>query len=413
MPGLLYEAELPLEAQRPSSTARHQQQSSRRRRRQRVTTAQHQESTEMETTASISTSIADTALTTTTIATTLPTIRNRRASTEVTQTEQVSSKHESQDESLIVDGDLELTTRPMFQLVETNNDDASTTVQIEEVAVSLVPSPPSTEGRTSPISIDAFISSTDEATTTAAATTRPTAVLPFAIAKLYKLPLESEEPERRPSLLLADDDDDEEELSPNELLARLYTPEQLTSQVVAIFPRNGGRIDVVDDKYYIVKDRHGNVRRTLLMDDQGRILEHRKPTPEEERQESRRNNSIKLGLVSLCTARFHATFFAKVISSKHELTSFLFFLFFSPQQGDFIFYSVLVSKAALYSFTTFVACMLVVLTGLGLTLVLLAVYHKALPALPISIFMGVIFYLLTRALIEPWFQAVLITPYYV
>ena len=59
--------------------------------------------------------------------------------------------------------------------------------------------------------------------------------------------------------------------------------------------------------------------------------------------------------------------------------------------GDFIFYSVLVSKAAQYSFATFIACFLVILAGLGGTLVLLSVYHQALPALPISIFLGVVF----------------------
>jgi hypothetical protein len=49
------------------------------------------------------------------------------------------------------------------------------------------------------------------------------------------------------------------------------------------------------------------------------------------------------------------------------------------RQGDFIFYSVLVSKAALYSFTSFAACMLTILFGLGSTLVLLSVHGKALP----------------------------------
>ena len=82
-------------------------------------------------------------------------------------------------------------------------------------------------------------------------------------------------------------------------------------------------------------------------------------------------------------------------------------------QGDFIFYSVLVSKAALYSFTTFAACMLVILSGLGGTLVLLAVWKQALPALPISIFLGVVFYLLTRLVIEPWIHDMLRTPLYV
>ena len=81
--------------------------------------------------------------------------------------------------------------------------------------------------------------------------------------------------------------------------------------------------------------------------------------------------------------------------------------------GDFIFYSVLVSKAAMYSFTTFAACMLVILAGLGSTLVFLSIYHSALPALPISIFLGVIFYLLTRLLIEPWIEQIVTTPVYV
>ena len=81
--------------------------------------------------------------------------------------------------------------------------------------------------------------------------------------------------------------------------------------------------------------------------------------------------------------------------------------------GDFIFYSVLVSKAAQYSFATFAACMLVVLAGLGGTLILLAVYHHALPALPISILMGIIVYLTTRAFLEPFVEQVLWAPYYV
>ena len=82
-------------------------------------------------------------------------------------------------------------------------------------------------------------------------------------------------------------------------------------------------------------------------------------------------------------------------------------------QGDFIFYSVMVAKAAMYSFTTFAACMLVILAGLGGTLVLLSVYHSALPALPISIFLGVIFYLMTKLVIEPWIEIMLTAPIYV
>lgn len=68
--------------------------------------------------------------------------------------------------------------------------------------------------------------------------------------------------------------------------------------------------------------------------------------------------------------------------------------------GDFIFYSVLVGRAAMYDFMTVYACYLAIVAGLGITLMLLALYQKALPALPVSIALGVLFYFLTRFLLE-------------
>ncbi|KAJ6384067.1 hypothetical protein OIU78_027384 [Salix suchowensis] len=70
--------------------------------------------------------------------------------------------------------------------------------------------------------------------------------------------------------------------------------------------------------------------------------------------------------------------------------------------GDFVFYSVLVGRAAMYDLMTVYACYLAIISGLGCTLILLSVWRKALPALPISIALGVIFYFLTRLLMEPY-----------
>lgn len=70
--------------------------------------------------------------------------------------------------------------------------------------------------------------------------------------------------------------------------------------------------------------------------------------------------------------------------------------------GDFVFYSVLVGRAAMYDLMTVYACYLAIISGLGCTLILLSVWRQALPALPISIALGVIFYFLTRLLMEPY-----------
>lgn len=69
--------------------------------------------------------------------------------------------------------------------------------------------------------------------------------------------------------------------------------------------------------------------------------------------------------------------------------------------GDFVFYSVLVSRAAKSGFLPFLSCFVMIFLGLGSTIFLLAVYKRALPALPISIICGVFAYFGTKYIIVP------------
>uniref|UniRef100_K3WL66 Presenilin n=1 Tax=Globisporangium ultimum (strain ATCC 200006 / CBS 805.95 / DAOM BR144) TaxID=431595 RepID=K3WL66_GLOUD len=78
--------------------------------------------------------------------------------------------------------------------------------------------------------------------------------------------------------------------------------------------------------------------------------------------------------------------------------------------GDFIFYSVLVGRAAIYDFSTFAATFICIVMGLGGTLFLLAVLHKALPALPISIFLATFFYFWTYYLFVDFCDFMMVLP---
>ena len=48
------------------------------------------------------------------------------------------------------------------------------------------------------------------------------------------------------------------------------------------------------------------------------------------------------------------------------------------------------------------ASFLAIVAGLGITLLLLALARRALPALPVSVALGVAFYFVTRLVVEPF-----------
>jgi hypothetical protein len=201
----------------------------------------------------------------------------------------------------------------------------------------------------------------------------PTATVPLAIAKVCKLPLV---PSSSSATIAS--------LDGSSLIAYLrqehpFAAAELRTNVEVELPRNGGRIETTHNgrgkPRYVIYNREGQGKRTLLVDEDGIVME---VVPDDEGvKTAASDNTIKLGL------------------------------------GDFIFYSVLVSKAADHGFAAFAACFLSFLAGLGGTL-LLAEFHHALPALPISIFLAVIMFVLTIFCMEPCTEGVWKSgPYYV
>ena len=60
--------------------------------------------------------------------------------------------------------------------------------------------------------------------------------------------------------------------------------------------------------------------------------------------------------------------------------------------GDFVFYGILVTRAARLGWDIAVLCVFAVILGLSLTLIVLAVLERPLPALPLSLLLGIAFF---------------------
>ena len=76
--------------------------------------------------------------------------------------------------------------------------------------------------------------------------------------------------------------------------------------------------------------------------------------------------------------------------------------------GDFVFYSVLVGRASLSDWVVTVGSILAVLSGLVLTILILVLKRKPLPALPISIFLGITVFLVGTLTLVPMIESLII-----
>ena len=154
-------------------------------------------------------------------------------------------------------------------------------------------------------------SSSDSSSSSEAVEAPSTIVLPLAIAKLYRLPAVSAPPgvfpcesERegsgvnRNAPLLSDG-----EGPPGAAVyQRHYTAEQLRTNIRVVIPQNGGRIERWGGEQdgtqhrFVVFDRHGEEKRSLVVNQQGRVFEIMDDDESEEEDEF--SNTIRLGLVS-------------------------------------------------------------------------------------------------------------------
>jgi presenilin 1 len=70
--------------------------------------------------------------------------------------------------------------------------------------------------------------------------------------------------------------------------------------------------------------------------------------------------------------------------------------------GDFCFYGILVTRAARLGWDLVILCVFAVILGLALTLVVLAVLQRPLPALPFSLMLGVLCFIIGAMTFRPF-----------
>lgn len=75
--------------------------------------------------------------------------------------------------------------------------------------------------------------------------------------------------------------------------------------------------------------------------------------------------------------------------------------------GDFVFYSVLVGRSSLYDWITTIGTIISVFAGLVMTIMILVIKKKPLPALPISILLGIVVFLVTSLTLSPMIESLL------
>jgi presenilin 1 len=76
--------------------------------------------------------------------------------------------------------------------------------------------------------------------------------------------------------------------------------------------------------------------------------------------------------------------------------------------GDFVFYSVLVGRSSLYDWITTIGTIISVFAGLVMTIMILVIKKRPLPALPISILLGILVFLVTSLTLSPMIESLVV-----